>query len=205
MDYTDKAVEELLSNRPLITAACTHGNDAAVHTAAMAWAKTVAEKWHKEAPPLSDGRWLHFEYGCWRRHDPDAFETCPDKFDDCALINRSLLGDAWRDLFLERESAESPIAPPDTIAPSELDAAKHEAQAWAQAWAERLHSEAPSPDTDYIGHLMHKNRRLWTDEVRGTFPQHLRGYGFEPGDLALRAVNQHAVRLRDEEEARARQ
>lgn len=205
MDYTDKTVEELLSNRPLITAACTHGNDEAVHADAMAWARTVAEKWHKEAPPISDGRRLHFQYGCWRVYDSDAFETCPARFDECARINRRLLGDAWMDLCHKLEPAEGSVGPSDAIAPSDLDESTREAEAWAHAWAERLHNEAPKWDADYIGHLMHKNRRLWTDEVRGTFPQHLRRYGFEPGDLAMDAMNRHASRLWDEEDARAQQ
>ena len=199
MDNAKEVVEEILSDRPVVIAACTHGNDAAVHADATAWARTVAEGWHKEAPPISEGRRLHFEYGLHKRHESDAFSSCPERFDDCARINRNLLGDAWGGLCLELDAADGPIAPSSTIAPSDMAAAEQEAANWARAWAERLYNEAPRRNLDYEGHLMHKLRRLWTNEVRGTFPQHLRAYGFAPGDLALHAMHAYDTEQHDKD------
>lgn len=66
-----------------------------------------------------------------------------------------------------------------------------EAQAWAMKWAAKLYAEAPPEADGFDEHIRHQYERLWTDEVMGTFPEHLRQYNLRPGLIVREAITDY--------------
>ena len=72
--------------------------------------------------------------------------------------------------------------------------ANSEALVWAEAWAKRLHEEAP-PESVGFAHCTHETGRIWGTELVDAFPAHLRGPGLSPRLLVRRAlIEQHLSR-----------
>lgn len=91
-DNTDPGLIAIVEKACAPPPPCTHGDDDAVHTEAWNWAMSLAEKWHKEAPPLEkDDELKHTEYCVTQTWNPDVLASYPGRRDGCNYVNRSLL------------------------------------------------------------------------------------------------------------------